>query len=158
MNPALRQRMKLVFQMLSALAVSGLAIMQVSAADEPVRVEPTKTIFSSDEKIELRVVNGGDDLVFIPGCGALQPEVFIDDRYEVLPPPFCEGEGQARALGPGETLVVLSNPVGLEGKIGRVSMVYGTKCLEGRRLSRARCKNFSTVWSGNFRLKATPSE
>ena len=158
MTPLSRQRMKLLFQTLSVLVLSALLTFQAFAAEERIRVEPTKTIFSVDEKIELRVLNGGDEPIFIPGCGALQPEVFVDDRYEVLAPPSCEGEGVARVLAPGEALVVLPRPEGLAGQIGRVSMVYGSKCLEGRRLSRARCKNFSTTWSGNFRLKAEPPE
>jgi len=133
------------------LVVLGVPVM---AAAPNVSLEPARTIFEAGETIEFRVVSERNSPIFIPGCGALQPEIFVEDRYDVLPPPSCADEGVGRVLNPGTNSLRLDPPPELVGETARVSMVYGIGCVEGRPLSRARCSDFNTVWSGNFRLKA----
>lgn len=118
-----------------------------------VAVAPTRLAFSAGGAIELRVTNTSDAPIFVAACGALQAEILVDEHYEPLPPTFCQEEGLAQSLPVGESRLSLPAPIGLAGRTGRVALVFGLGCVDKRPLSRARCSDFRTVWSGNFRVK-----
>ena len=136
-----------------ALLFMPIAV-DAAEGDRAVRVEPARTIFEAGEPIEVLVLNGSSAPVFVANCGSLQPEVFVEEHFEALPPTPCTEEGPARILPPGESRLTLPVPPELVGKTGRVALIYGTGCIEGRSLSRGRCADFATVRSGNFLLRA----
>jgi hypothetical protein len=136
-----------------ALLLSPIAL-HAAGGGSIVRVEPARMIFEAGEQIELLVFNESSASIFVAGCGSLQPEVFIEEHYEPLPPTPCDEEGPARALPSGESRMSLAVPPDLVGKTGRVALIYGIGCIEGRSLSRGRCTDFGTVRSGSFLLKA----
>ena len=109
--------------------------------------------FSVGDPIEIQVVNETDAPVFVAGCGSIQVEVLVDEDYEPLPPVHCAEEGKARALPVGQSTLPFAAPAGLAGQTGRALLVFGVGCTPDRSLSRGRCSDFRTVWSGNFRVK-----
>ena len=150
-------RMRSGLLLLTLLGAGNPLDLSLALASEPqsgVVVTPTTSAFSADGDIKLQVTNTSDAPIFVAACGALQAEILVDEHYEPLPPTSCEEEGLAQSLPVGESRLSLPVPIGLVGRTGRVALVFGLGCVEKRPLSRARCNDFRTVWSGNFRIKS----
>jgi hypothetical protein len=118
-----------------------------------VRLAASGSVFSVGEEIDLQVFNASDSSIFVSGCGSVQFEILVDEHYEPLPPVSCAEEGKAKALPVGQSSFPIVAPSGLSGQTGRALLVFGSGCTSARPLSRARCSDFRTVWSANFRVK-----
>jgi hypothetical protein len=146
----------LAFGLVCIVFSLGLSYSIAGERGTPIRVAVSGSAFSVGEQIELQVFNESNSPVFVSGCGSVQIEVLVDEHYESLPPVHCEEEGKARALPVGQSILPMIAPAELSGQTGRALVVFGMGCTPARRLSRARCSDFRTVWSANFRVKPAP--
>jgi hypothetical protein len=137
-------------------AAISLGFSSASAADpqSEVSVAPTASAFSAGGDIEFQVTNLSAASIFVAACGSLQAEILVDEHYEPLPPTPCQEEGLAQSLPVGDSKLSFPAPAELAGRTGRVALVFGLGCVQKRPLSRARCSDFRTVRSRNFRIKS----
>ncbi len=136
-------------------AASSLALVLLLAgvaAAGGVKVETSRQLYEPGDVIEISVVNETGAPIALPGCGSFQLEKFVDDAYVRVPTENCVSEGEALKVDPGSFALTYTPDSDLSGNILRISVAYGTSCEEGRPLSQARCKDFGTVTSTNFRV------
>ena len=64
----------------------------------------------------------------------------------------CASEGEALEVPNGQFDLSFVSTNSLSGKILRISVPYGWGCESARPLSQARCTEFATAHSSNFRV------
>ncbi len=127
-----------------------------SLADGPkVKVETSRQLYEPGDTVEIAVVNEGTDAVYLPGCASFTLEVFQAESYQRVPIEKCASEGEALEIPNGQYDLSFVSSNDLSGNILRVSVTYGWGCEGARPLSQARCKDFATATSSNFRVGKT---
>lgn len=142
----------------AAVLAGAAAVVGVESWANPaaaVSVETNRSLYVTGDTVELWVVNGGKVPIALPGCGSFRLERFVGESYEPVPSERCVAEGDAKVLAPGRHVLKWTAPPSHSGDILRFSVAYGWGCEAGRALSQARCADFATVWSPNFRIGKT---
>lgn len=139
---------------IAAAAVAATVLIAVpSFADAPkVSVETSRQLYEPGDTVEIAVTNEATAAVFLPGCGSFQLEVFENESYRRVALEKCASEGEALELPTGQFDLSFVSNSDLSGKILRISVPYGWGCESARPLSQARCTEFATVHSSNFRV------
>jgi len=141
---------------LALIVVCGLALAGPSVAGDPaalkVKLETSRQLYEPGDTVEITLTNQRGAPIFLPGCGALQLEMFEADAYVPVPVEKCVSEGEAQKVEPGETTLSFAPGNTRSGQILRIAVAFGWGCEEARPLSQARCDDFGTVWTSNFRV------
>jgi len=136
----------------AAVAVTVLVSVPCFAEAPKVNVETSRQLYEPGDTVEISITNGAPGAIFLPGCGSFQLEVFENESYQRVELEKCASESEALEVptGPFDLSFVSANA--LSGKILRISVTYGWGCEAGRPLSQARCTEFSTARTSNFRV------
>ena len=143
--------MRMYVSVLSAVLLLPLAVAAAPEADS-VLVETNRSLYEPGEVVEATVTNKLPETIYVEGCGAVVSERLEDEAYIPVPGEACVTEGKAVAIAQGESRVFQVKDPGKSGDVRRVSVAFGWGCSEGRALSQARCKEFSTGVSPSFRV------
>ena len=135
-----------VFAVAALFAATG----QAGAAD--VKVETSRQLYEPGDTVEITVTNSRAGAISVPGCASFVVEVFEADAYRPIVVEKCVSEGTALELEPGPHSLNFVADGGRSGQIVRVGLAFGWGCEKGKPLSQARCKDFETVYSSNFRI------
>ena len=133
----------------AALACAAPASGQDSAE---VVVETSRGLYVPGDTVEVIVTNRRSSPVWLPGCAALQLQFFESDRYEPVPLEKCVAEGDAVKVEPGTHVLSFTAEPGHSGRILRAGVAVGWGCKSEGPLSGARCQDFVSHWSRNFRV------
>jgi hypothetical protein len=132
-----------------ALLCSTLAVAQ----DAPkVKFEASRSLYVPGDTVELLITNTRTSPIWIPGCAALQLQSFESESYEPLALEKCISEGEAVKIAPGTHSLSFTADSAHSGRILRAGVAYGWGCTSSGPLSGARCQDFATGWSRNFRV------
>jgi hypothetical protein len=136
----------------AAVAVSVLIALPSLATAPKVRVETSRQLYEPGDTVEIAVINQAAGTVFLPGCGSFQLEVFENESYRPVEVEKCASESEALEVPNGQFDLSFVSTSALSGKILRISVTYGWGCESARPLSQARCTDFATARSSNFRV------
>ena len=140
-------------QVFALIIVCGLALTgPVLAGDPQVKLETSRSLYEPGDTVEITITNARSGPIFLSGCGALQLEIFEAESYAPVTVEKCVSEGEALKAPPGELALSFTPGNTRSGQILRVSVAYGWGCEEGKPLSQARCEEFATVRTSNFRV------
>ncbi|MCP4868957.1 MAG: hypothetical protein GY898_09585 [Proteobacteria bacterium] len=139
---------------IAAAAVAATVLIAVpSLADAPkVNVEVSRQLYEPGDTVEIAVTNEAAGAVFLQGCASFQLEVFENESYRPVELEKCASEGEALEVPNGQFDLSFVSTNSLSGKILRISVPYGWGCESARPLSQARCTEFATAHSSNFRV------
>ena len=142
--------------LLALIIACGVILAGPSLAGDPpdhkVRLETSRQLYEPGDIVEITIVNSRGAPIFLPGCGTLQLELFEAEAYIPLAVEKCVSEGEAQKVAPGEVTLSFTPGNTRSGQILRVAMAFGWGCEEGKPLSQARCQDFGTAWTPNFRV------
>lgn len=136
------------------LLAVGLLCAAPALAQEAtdVTVETSRGLYVPGDTVEVIITNRRTSPVWLPGCAALQVQVFESDRYEHVPLAKCVAEGEAVKVEPGTHVLSFTAEPGHSGRILRAGVAIGWGCKNDGPLSGARCQDFVSRWSRNFRV------
>lgn len=141
---------------LALIIVCGVALAGSSLAGDPpdykVKLETSRQLYEPGDTVEITLTNSRSGAVYLPGCGALQLEMFDGEGYVPVPVETCVSEGEAQKIEPGPLTLSFTPGNTRSGQILRVAVAFGWGCEEARPLSQARCDEFGTIWTSKFRV------
>ena len=133
------------------LGLCALLAPRVGLSAGDVLVTASQDVFAPGDLVTIVVNNDSGRAVFVPGCHPFEVEEFRNDSYTRVKREPCSWEGEAVKLPPGKHEFSYQTSTDDKG-IFRVSVAYGWSCHEGLPLSQSRCEEFTTAYSGNYRV------
>jgi hypothetical protein len=134
--------------------LTGLAVLlapRASLSADDVLVSASQEIFAAGDLVTLHVENNSGKPIYVPGCHPFEVEEFRNDAYTRVKRDPCTWEGIAATLPPGKHEFNYQTSTDDKG-IYRLSVTYGWGCNEGLPLSHSRCDDFTTAYSGSYRV------
>lgn len=151
-RPEVVVRRQIQPSIVAACLFLGGPLLAGDPPDTKVKVETGRQLYEAGDSVEITITNGRPGPIALPGCGSFTVEVFESDQYRPVPPERCVSEGDALIVPPGQHKLTFSPGSARSGQILRIAVAFGWGCEEGRPLSQARCQDFGTAWSSNFRV------
>jgi hypothetical protein len=140
------------FWMLLVAAAVGSAAPAIAQETADVSVETSRGLYVPGDTVEVIVTNGRKDPIWISGCAALQVQEFEAERYAPIALEKCVAEGDAVKIAPGTHVLSFTAESSQSGSILRAGVAFGWGCTQAGPLSGARCRDFGSRWSRNFRV------
>ena len=144
-------RRTLLAATLAALAATTLLPIAF-AGDTKVKVETGRQLYEPGDVVEITITNERGAPIALPGCGSFQVEEFVNESYRPIVVERCVSEGEAMHIAPGPFKLSFTPDGARSGQILRVSVAFGWGCEADKPLSQARCDEFATAYSSNFRI------
>ncbi len=135
--------------LVGGLVCAGSAVAQDA---DGVTVETSRGLYVPGDTVEVIVTNARKDAVWLAGCAALQLQAFEAEKYAAVPLEKCVAEGDAVKVEPGTHVLSFTAESAHSGNILRAGVAFGWGCTQAGPLSAARCQDFASQWSRNFRI------
>ena len=134
--------------------LTGLTVLLAPRAGlsaDDVLVSIALGILAAGDLVALHIENNSGKPIYVPGCHPFEVEEFRNDAYTRVKREPCSWEGTAVALPPGKHSFSYQTSTDDKG-IYRLSVTYGWGCNEELPLSHSRCEDFTTAYSGSYRV------
>lgn len=109
--------------------------------------------YLTSDLVEIRIVNGLTESVFLPGCNQFLFERREGEAWTIVREKRCFWEGYMVEVAPGDTQSISESLEGFEPGTYRIRVDYHTGCAPNQPLSRAECSGQARIVSPTFSIE-----